>query len=99
MVGGRIVYAANDFASLDENPLPLAMPDWSPVRAYGGYAAWAEPEGAGRHSLRRTAIASCGCSSSCGMHGHDHAAAWTSRLRIADLKGFFGALGCSCWAV
>ena len=33
MVGGRIVYAANDFASLDENPLPPAMPDWSPVRS------------------------------------------------------------------
>jgi len=99
MVGGRIVYAASDFASLDENPLPPAMPDWSPVRTYGGYAAWAQPEGAGRHSLRRTAIASCGCANHCGMHGHDHAAAWTSRLPIADLKGFFGALGCSCWAV
>jgi hypothetical protein len=23
----------------------------------------------------------------------------TSRLPISDLKGFFGALGCSCWAV
>ncbi|RVJ37025.1 amidohydrolase [Sinorhizobium medicae] len=99
MVGGRIVYAANDFASLDENPLPPAMPDWSPVRNYGGYAAWGEPEGAGRHSLKRTAIASCGCASNCGIHGHDHAGAWTSRLPVADLKGFFGALGCSCWAV
>ncbi|MQX45060.1 amidohydrolase [Sinorhizobium medicae] len=99
MVGGRIVYAANDFASLDENPLPPAMPDWSPVRNYGGYAAWGEPEGAGRHSLKRTAIASCGCASNCGVHGHDHAGAWTSRLLVADLKGFFGALGCSCWAV
>ncbi|MDX0520003.1 amidohydrolase family protein [Sinorhizobium medicae] len=99
MVGGRIVYAANDFASLDENPLPPAMPDWSPVRNYGGYAAWGEPEGAGRHSLKRTAIASCGCASNCGVHGHDHAGAWTSRLPVADLKGFFGALGCSCWAV
>ncbi|RVJ70210.1 amidohydrolase [Sinorhizobium medicae] len=99
MVGGRIVYAANDFASLDENPLPPAMPDWSPVRNYGGYAAWGEPEGAGRHSLKRTAIASCGCASNCGVHGHGHAGAWTSRLPVADLKGFFGALGCSCWAV
>ncbi|WP_373414916.1 amidohydrolase [Ensifer aridi] len=99
MVGGRIVYAANDFASLDENPLPPAMPDWSPVRTYGGYASWGEPEGAGRHSLRRTAIASCGCANGCGIHGHDHAGAWTSRLPVADLKGFFGALGCSCWAV
>jgi len=45
------------------------------------------------------AITACGCANDCGVHGHDHAGAWTSRLPIADLKGFFGALGCSCWAV
>ncbi|OCP05930.1 MULTISPECIES: amidohydrolase [unclassified Ensifer] len=99
MVGGKIVYAAGDFVSYDENPVPPAMPDWSPVRTFGGYAAWGEPDGAGKNSLRRTAITSCGCASNCGVHGHDHAGAWTSRLPIADLKGFFGALGCSCWAV
>ncbi|CAN7726424.1 hypothetical protein LJR257_005909 [Ensifer adhaerens] len=27
------------------------------------------------------------------------AGAWTSRLPIADLKGFFGALGCACRTV
>ncbi|MGV8937386.1 MAG: amidohydrolase [Allorhizobium sp.] len=99
MVGGKIAYAAGDFAALDENPLPPAMPDWSPVRTFGGYAGWAEPDGAGRNSLRRQAITSCGCASNCGVHGHDHAGAWTSKLPISDLKGFFGALGCSCWAV
>ncbi|NUS68424.1 MAG: amidohydrolase [Ensifer adhaerens] len=99
MVGGKIVYAAGEFASHDENEVPPAMPDWSPVRTFGGYAAWGEPEGAGKRSLRRTAITSCGCASDCGVHGHDHAGAWTSKLPIADLKGFFGALGCSCWAV
>jgi hypothetical protein len=75
------------------------MPDWSPVRTFGGYAAWGEPQGAGMNSLRRTAISTCGCASSCNVHGHDHAGAWTSKLPIADLKGFFGALGCACWAV
>jgi predicted amidohydrolase YtcJ len=99
MVGGKIVYRADDFRALGENDIPPAMPDWSPVRKFGGYAAWGEPEGAGRHSLRRTAITACGCANDCGVHGHDHAGAWTSRLPIADLKGFFGALGCSCWAV
>ena len=39
IVGGKIVYAAGDFASLDAPP-PPAMPDWSPVRRFGGYAAW-----------------------------------------------------------
>ncbi|GAA4173502.1 amidohydrolase [Shinella granuli] len=99
MVGGKIVHGAGDFASLDENPVPPAMPDWSPARTFGGYAAWAEPEGAGKRSLRRAAISTCGCASSCGVHGHDHAAAWAAKLPVGDLRGFFGALGCACWAV
>ncbi|QLL65237.1 amidohydrolase [Sinorhizobium mexicanum] len=99
VVGGKVVYAAGTFADHDESEVPPAMPDWSPVRTYAGYAAWGEPEGAGKRSLRRTAIATCGCVNSCGVHGHDHAGAWTSKLPVTDLKGFWGALGCSCWAV
>ncbi|WP_459615531.1 amidohydrolase [Bordetella sp. 2513F-2] len=99
LVGGRVVYAAGQFAALDDNPLPPAMPDWSPVRAYGGYAAWGEPEGAGRNSLGYRMVAACGCARACGVHGHRHAHAWGSRLPVSDPQGFFGALGCSCWAV
>jgi hypothetical protein len=33
------------------------------------------------------------------VHGHNHATAWSSRLPIADLKSFWGALGCACWTV
>jgi predicted amidohydrolase YtcJ len=99
VVGGKVVYSASDFAKLDENQVPPAMPDWSPVRTFRGYAAWGEPDGAGKNSLRRTAVSSCGCQSSCGVHGHDHASAWGSKLPISDLKTFWGALGCSCWAV
>ncbi len=97
MVGGKIVYGAGDFSKLDENEVPPAMPDWSPVRVFGGYAAWAEPQA--DKALQRQAAASCGCASSCGVHGHDHATAWTKSLPIADLKSFWGALGCACWAV
>lgn len=99
IVGGKVVYGAGDFSGIDGSPLPPAMPDWSPVRTFGGYAAWGEPQGAGKHSLRRHALSSCGCANDCGVHGHDHAGAWTSNLPISDLRGFFGALGCSCWAV
>lgn len=102
VVGGRIVYGAGAFAPLDDNPLPPAMPDWSPVNRFKGYAAWGEPEGAGRHSLaphRYQPVAACSCDSACGLHGHAHARAWGSNLPVDDLKGFFGALGCSCWAV
>lgn len=47
----RVVYAAGPFAPLDDNPLPPPMPDWSPVGFFKGYAAWGEPQGAGRNSL------------------------------------------------
>lgn len=99
MVGGRVVYAAGGFAELDDNPLPPAMPDWSPARTFKGYAAWGDSQGAGRHSLHRQAAAACGCASACGLHGHQHARAWGAELPVSDAKGFFGALGCSCWAV
>jgi predicted amidohydrolase YtcJ len=99
IVGGKVVYAAGDFASLDETAPPPAMPDWSPVRTFGGYAAWGDPGGAGQPALHHKLAMTCDCASECGIHGHDHAVAWSSRLPIADLKSFWGALGCACWAV
>src|SRR3984885_10196877 len=41
VVGGRIVFGAGDFKSLDDAAPPPAMPDWSPVRNFGGYGNWA----------------------------------------------------------
>ena len=99
MVGGKFVHGAGDFAEFDKTPLPPAMPDWSPVRKFGGYAAWGEPQGAGRPAFLRKAASSCFCANQCTIHGHDHATAWSSKLPIADLKSFWGALGCACWAV
>ena len=49
--------------------------------------------------LGRKLAMSCACASACNIHGHDHAAAWSSRLPIDDLKSFWGVLGCACWAV
>ena len=99
VVGGKVVYGAGDFAQLDDTAPPPAMPNWSPVRRFGGYAAWGDPDGAGTPGFRRKVAMSCGCANSCGVHGHDHAAVWSSKLPISDLKAFWGALGCSCWAV
>jgi predicted amidohydrolase YtcJ len=99
IVGGRIVYGAGDFAQLDDGAPPPAMPDWSPVRAYGGYAGWGDSKGAGKAALQRKLAMSCSCTNTCNIHGHDHAAAWSSKLPITDLKCFWGALGCACWAV
>jgi predicted amidohydrolase YtcJ len=99
VVGGKVVFAAGDFAPLDEAAPPPAMPDWSPVRRFGGYAAWGDPKGAGHAALQRKATQMCGCAHQCTIHGHDHATAWSKSLPISDLKSFWGALGCACWAV
>jgi predicted amidohydrolase YtcJ len=98
IVGGRVVYGVGDFARLDENAPPPAMPDWSPVRSFGGYGAWAAPDANGKVVAQKMAM-SCGCANDCGVHGHNHATAWSRQLPIADLKSFWGALGCACWAV
>ncbi len=98
VVGGKVVYAAGEFAGFDEAAPPPAMPDWSPVRRFGGYGAWADrPEGAPlQATLRQRDAAGCGCAQRCGVHGHAHARA--ARAPVADLRSFWGALGCSCWA-
>jgi hypothetical protein len=40
----------------------------------------------------------CACGSACAIHGHTHAKAYANRVPVADLKSFWGVLGCSCWA-
>jgi len=97
VVGGKIVYGVGDFARFDENVVPPAMPDWSPVRTFGGYGAWSES--ARQPALAQRLAMSCCCANQCNVHGHNHATAWSSKLPIADLKSFWGALGCACWAV
>jgi predicted amidohydrolase YtcJ len=94
IVGGRIVYASGVFASLDAPP-PLAMPDWSPVRQYGGYAAWRVPD---RAEMQRQQLDAACVFSACGVHGHTHSRAWTQTVPADDLKSFWGAFGCSCFA-
>jgi predicted amidohydrolase YtcJ len=98
IVGGKIVYGAGDFASLDEAAPPPAMPDWSPVRGFGRDGAWGSKP-VKQSVLARQAATACGCANQCNVHGHDHAMAWSSRLPVSDLKAFWGALGCACWAV
>ncbi|SAK91503.1 amidohydrolase [Caballeronia ptereochthonis] len=99
IVGGRVVYGGGAFAHLDDNAPPSAMPDWSPVRRFGGFAAWKDSKGEGEASLQQMAAASCGCSSGCAVHGHDHARAWSNKAPASDPRSFWGALGCACWAV
>jgi predicted amidohydrolase YtcJ len=91
LLGGKVVHGSGDYAPLAP-ALPEPMPDWSPVRTFGGYQD---------RSRATTALLSqaCGCASACAVHGHDHAAALGAAAPAADVQGFWGAFGCGCWAV
>ncbi|HEY1397715.1 amidohydrolase [Roseateles sp.] len=95
MVGGKVVWGAGEFAELDDSAPPPAMPDWSPVRRFGGYGAWGAEGKPLQAAMQRVAC----CDTACGVHGHAHANAWASEIPASDLRGFWGALGCACWAV
>jgi predicted amidohydrolase YtcJ len=84
VVGGEIVYGAGEFAQLDEAAPPPAMPDWSPVRRFGGYGAWADREHPATRVARSQNVSAC------------------AHSRTADTGAFtpfWGARGCSCWAL
>ncbi|HEY4253063.1 MAG TPA: amidohydrolase [Roseomonas sp.] len=100
LLGGKPVFGAGDFAGLAP-PAPPVLPDWSPVKTFGGYQRRAEA-GAQRFAAEAVTTATrgaCGCATDCGVHGHDHARAWGASLPVSDLASFWGGLGCACWAV
>jgi predicted amidohydrolase YtcJ len=93
ILGGKPVYGADTFADLAPPP-PPAMPDWSPVRTFGGYQKRADAA-----SLTKSAEVACDCGKICAVHGHAHARAWSSGAPTRDEKTFWGVLGCACWAI
>lgn len=82
IVGGRVVHGEQEFKDFAPS-LPPAMPDWSPVRTYGGYHRAPMPAASATH---------------CAVHRHAHAAAACIPIRSEDANGFWGALGCACFA-
>ncbi len=91
MVGGKVVYGDGDFTTLAPEPLPIS-PDWSPVKKFGGY------QHASSSGLNPRVALACGCANSCNVHGHAHAKSYTFTAPANDLRGFWGVMGCSCWA-
>ncbi|SFD06478.1 amidohydrolase [Collimonas sp. OK412] len=88
VVGGKIVYGAAEFAPLAPPPIPV-LPDWSPVKTVPGHY---RPVAQQRQALPHQ------CAGACGVHAHAHDAARKSTVPISDYSGFWGALGCSCFA-
>lgn len=95
MVGGKVVYGEADFADLAP-PLPLASPSWTPV---GTFASPGMRTASAQPSVQHARSCHDGCANGCGIHGHDHRIAWANPIPVRDLKSFWGALGCSCFAV
>ncbi len=91
LLGGEPVHSSDEFDGLAP-PLPPAMPDWSPVRYFGGYPA------ASGQQQRATLSPVCPCASACGVHGHRHAFAIESGKQVTNDPAFWGLMGCSCWA-
>lgn len=94
IVGGRVVHGEGEFAGLAP-PLPPHSPDWAPPARFGGYR---QPENPARADVSARASGGSCCTRSCGVHGHSHARAYTSRVPARDLAGFWGAMGCACFA-
>ncbi len=90
VLGGKVVFGEGDYERLAP-PIPRPMPDWSPVATVGGYHR--SPEATAKLA------SACGCAHGCAVHGHDHAAALGADIPARDVQGFWGALGCGCWAV
>lgn len=94
IVGGKIVYGQAEFGPLAPPPIPV-LPDWSPVAKVAGHYRAAAPGAA------KSALASGlphQCAGACGVHAHAHDTARKSAVPVASHTGFWGALGCSCFA-
>ncbi|AFK56933.1 amidohydrolase 3 (plasmid) [Tistrella mobilis KA081020-065] len=101
IVGGRIVHGAGPFDRLAPPPLPVS-PDWAPTRRYALDQMKQRKAAMAAEGIDRSVAAagSC-CAGACGIHGHAHARPRAASLPVqdGDLAGFWGAVGCGCWAV
>jgi len=94
IVDGRIVYANGEFKDLDPAPLPV-LPEWSPIKAYGGYGAPLDTHQSARAGAAHEHGPAChkhGC-----RHAGDQLLAAVTRRRAPRYSEFWG-LGCDCYA-
>jgi predicted amidohydrolase YtcJ len=89
VVGGKVVFGQAEFTSLGPPPIPV-LPDWSPVATVPGHYRAAAPQAVARLPHQ--------CQGACGVHAHAHDVARKSSVPVANHGGFWGALGCSCFA-
>jgi len=96
VVGGKIVHATDEFAPHAPPPIPV-LPEWSPVKVFGGYGAPLDVRKAARAGVpMQTHQHNADC--------HHHECAQAAHQLLAGVEaarncfaGFFG-LGCDCFA-
>jgi predicted amidohydrolase YtcJ len=95
ILGGKVVYARDEFVPYAPPPLSV-LPEWSPVKVFGGYGAPLDVRKAARAGvpLERRHTQAC--------HGHGCTHALDQLVAAADatrnrFAGFWG-LGCECYA-
>ncbi|EJM95618.1 amidohydrolase [Herbaspirillum sp. YR522] len=88
VVDGKVVYGAAEFSAQGPGEIPV-LPDWSPVAKVPGHY---RPVAQKKTSLPHA------CAGACGVHAHAHDMARKSDVPVSNFAGFWGALGCSCFA-
>lgn len=93
IVGGKVVYGAAEFHDLDPPPLPV-LPEWSPIKVYGGYGAPLDVRKAAR-----AGVPVAQHSPHCQSHGCHHTGHHSTGTH-GDVPRFgeFWGLGCDCFA-
>jgi hypothetical protein len=96
IVDGKIVYGAGEFQDLAPAPLPV-LPEWSPIKVYGGYGAPLDMRKAARAGVP---VPQHQHTAECRSHGCLHAA---QQLLVgikaaAPRYSDFWGLGCDCFA-
>jgi predicted amidohydrolase YtcJ len=96
IVDGKIVYGSTEFQSLDPAPLPV-LPEWSPIKYYGGYGAPLDV-----HKANRSDIPICQRQHSAERHVRGcldtvHRLSADSKTTAPRYSDFWG-LGCDCFA-
>ncbi|ASU40075.1 amidohydrolase [Herbaspirillum sp. meg3] len=94
VVGGKIVYGAAEFDPLAPPPIPV-LPDWSPVKTVPGHY---RPVAKSAAAQQKQSAMPHQCAGACNVHAHSHDVARRSSVPASNYSGFWGALGCSCFA-
>lgn len=96
VVNGAVVYATEPFRGEAPPPIPV-LPEWSPLRAFGGYGAPLDVKRAARAGVPQSVHTH---TEHCHSHGCGHALQQlfsSAELAAQRYSGFFGR-GCDCFA-